>query len=138
MTIQNQQTSLLDFISLNGTELTNHNRKYSISETINASDSEMVSGKIKRFYRPNKKLVNISYTYLPGKETHTVDGKFARDFIIGLAETSPYVYVSILDNPDLEAIEFYGFINNYRETIIRRDFLGQCIYYNLDFEIEES
>lgn len=137
MTIQNQQTALLDFISLNGTELTNHNRKFSTSETINASDSEVMSGKLKRFYRPNKKLISISYSYLPGKQTHTVDGKYARDFIVNLAETAPYVFVSISDNPNLEAVEFYGFISNYRETIIRRDFLGQCIYYNLDFEIEE-
>jgi hypothetical protein len=138
MSIQNQQTSLLDFISLNGTALTNHNRRYSLSESVLSSDSEVISGKLRRFYRPNKKILTISFSYLPNKKTHTVDGKYARDFIVGLVETSPFVSVYILDNPRNEPVEFTGFINNYRESIIRRDFIGQCIYYNVDFEIEES
>lgn len=138
MTIQNQQTGLLDFISLNGGQITNHNRKYSLSETQSSSDSEVVSGKLQRFYRPNKKLLTMSFTYLPGTPSHTVDGKYGRDFVANLLETNPYVFVQILDNPSNDPIEFYGFVNNYRESIVRRDFAGQCIYYNIDFEIEES
>ena len=136
--IQNQQTGLLSFISLNGSELTNHNRKHAVTKTMNVSDIEVASGKLRRFYRPSKSIVSVSYLFLPGPTTHTVDGKNGRNFIENLAKTNPYVYVILRDDPSGATTEFYGFLSNYRESIVRRDFAEQVIFYNIDFEIEEQ
>jgi hypothetical protein len=136
--IQNQQTSLLNFISINGTEITNHNRTHSLTEDLRATDNESAGGRIRRFYRKNKKLLGVSFTYLPGTTDKTVDGRAGRDFLHNLALNNPYVTVSYKDAPDKNAISFNAFITNYREVIVRRDLPTQCIYYDVQFEIEEA
>lgn len=136
--IQNQQTSLLSFISINGTEITNHNRTHALTEDLRTTDTESAGGKIRRFYKQNKKLLNISLSYLPNTTDKTVDGRAGRDFLYNLALNNPYVTVVYKDTPDRNPTSFNAFISNYRETIIRRDLKSQCIYYDVQFEIEEA
>jgi hypothetical protein len=136
--IQNQQTSLAVFLSINGAEITNHGRTVSITENINVSDVEMSSGRIKRFYRPNKKSISLSFRYLPNTEDKTADGRVGRDFIENLASNSPRVLISYKDVPTGPNKTFYGFISDYREIIIRRDLPTQCTYYDVTLTIEEQ
>lgn len=136
--IQNQQTSLAVFVTINSTEITNHGRTVSISENINASDVETSAGRVKRFYRPNKKSLSFSFTYLPNTQDKTADGRVGRDFLEGLARTAPRVLVSYKDVPTGPNKTFYGFISDYSEEIIRRDLPTQCTYYNVNLTIEEQ
>lgn len=136
--IQNQQTSLLKYLSLNGTEITVGSGKISSSEVLNVNDIETASGRIRRYNRQNKKSVSVSYDYIASNSDKTVDGRQGRDFIFNLAVSSPRVLVSYKDDPTGLINEYYGFINNYSESIIRRDIPTQCTYYQLSFEIEEQ
>jgi hypothetical protein len=135
--IQNQQTSLAVFVSINGTELTNHNRTVSIAEEANVSDVETSAGRLKRFYKPNKRSLSFSFNYLPNNGDKTADGRVARDFIENLVRTAPKVLVNYKDDPTEANKEFYGFISSYSESIVRRDLPTQCTYYDVQFNIEE-
>lgn len=136
--LQNQQTSLLAFFSINGSEMTEGSRKYSSSEFQQVNDIETARGRIRRFYKPNKKIMNISYSYLPSSSDKTVDGKQGRDFIENLANNNPVVFVEYQDDPSGPARSFYGFITSYQETLLRRDLPEQCSYYTVDLVIEEK
>lgn len=136
--IQNQQTDLLVFLSINGTEITEHNRKYASSQAMQTSDIETTAGRVKRFYRKNKRTLNFTFSYLPSSSEKTVDGREARDFIENLAMSSPLVSVSYIDQPGGSTNTFNGYINNYTERIVRKDYNTQCIYYDISFEIEEK
>ena len=135
--IQNQQTRLAVFITLNGTEVTNHGRTVTLSEMVNTSDVETASGRLRRFYQPNKKSVSLTFTYLPNTSEKTADGRVGRDFLEGLARTAPKVLVNYKDVPTGLNKEFYGFITSYTESIVRRDLPTQCTYYDVQFSIEE-
>lgn len=135
--IQNQQTGLAVFISINGTEITNHNRTVSITEEVNVSDVETSAGRLKRFYRPNKRSLSLSFSYLPNNQDKTADGRVARDFIENLVRTAPKVLVNYKDDPSGPNKQFYGYISSYSESIVRRDLSTQCTYYDVQFNIEE-
>jgi hypothetical protein len=136
--IQNQQTDLLKFISINSTELTEGSRKVSINETLSVSDIETSSGRIKRFFNKSKKELSINYSYLGSGTDHTVDGRVGRDFIHNLALNSPSIQVAYVDQPGGPVISFNGFISSYSESIIRRDLSTQCIYYEVQFTVQEA
>jgi len=136
--IQNQQTDLLVFLSINGTEITEHGRKFSSSEFIQTADVETATGRLKRYYKNNKKTLSLSFNYLPSSSEKTVDGRVGRDFIENLARTSPVVLISYLDKPGGSQKEFYGFISSYSEQLIRRDLSTQCSYYDVSFQVDEK
>jgi len=133
-----QQTGLVKYLSINNTEITVGGSNISLDSNFNVSDIETAAGRIKRFYKKNKKTLKVSYEYLASSSSFTVDGREGRDFIYGLAASSPYVLVSYKDIPNGVSEEFYGFIDSYSDSIIRRDMSTQCIYYNLSFDIMEA
>lgn len=130
--------SYISLLSINGTEITDHNRRYSMSQFQQVSDVETVSGRVKRFYKNNKNIMKITFSYLPSLASQTSDNKAGRDFIHNLALNSPKVTVSYKDEPSGTTKIFTGFINDYSETIVRRDLAIQCIYYDIDLSIEEQ
>lgn len=136
--IQNQQTALEAFISINGVEITNHGRTHTLNEVQSISDIESMGGRLRRYYRDNKRNLIVELEYVPGPATKTVDGRVGRDYVKNLAETSPFVFIQYKDSPVQEPITFDGFIQNYAETLVRRDLPTQCSYYNLQFEIQEQ
>ena len=136
--IPNQQTALAVFLTINGTEITNHGRTVSFTEEVNVSDIETSAGRLRRFYQPNKKSLQLRFTYLPNTSDKTVDGRVGRDFLEGLARTAPRALVNYKDLPSGLNKEFYGFITSYSETIVRRDLPTQCTYYDVQFNIEEQ
>jgi hypothetical protein len=136
--IQNQQTDLLKYLSLNNTEITVGSGRISSSEVLNVNDIETASGRIRRYNRQNKRSVSVSYEYIPSNSDKTVDGREGRDFLFNLATNAPRVLVSYKDDPTGASNEYYGFINSYSESIVRRDIPAQCTYYQVSFEIEEQ
>jgi len=137
-TYNNQLTDLVKYLSLNGSELTVGSVAYSLTEQINTNDIETVSGRMKRYHRKNSRILSVSYSYIASSSSKTIDGRQGRDFIYNLAISSPRVLINYKDDPTGSVNEFYGFISNYRESIIRREIASQCIYYSLDFELEEQ
>lgn len=135
--IQNQQTSLLAMLSLNSSEITEGGRTYGASLFQAVSDIETVSGRVKRFYKQNKKVITVSYPYIASNSDKTVDGKQGRDYIYNLAMNTPSITVAYKDQPDQPIKTFNGYITNYSESVIRRDLQTQCIYYSVEFTIEE-
>ena len=136
--IENQQTSLLVFLSVNSTEITNHNRRHSMNQDMSTNDIETAGGRIKRFYKNNKRSMDLSFSYLPNNTDKTVDGRAGRDFLYNLALNGPYVSVSYQDRPSGPTYTFNGFINDYSERLIRRDLQTQCSYYDVNLRIEEQ
>lgn len=136
--IPNQQTDLIKYLSLNSTELTVGASVFSSDTILNVSDIETDSGRIKRYFQKSKKAISVSYSYIASSEEKTVDGRKGRDFIFNLAMNSPKVLVAYKDNPTENQNQFYGYISNYTESIIRRDIITQCIYYSISFQIEEA
>lgn len=136
--IENQQTSLLVFLSINSTEISNHNRKHSLNEDMSINDMETIGGRIRRFYRSNKKSINLSFTYLPNTTDKTVDGRAGRDFLYNLSLNNPYISVSYQDKPGGPTNTFNGFIDDYSERLVRRDLQNQCSYYDLSLIIQEQ
>jgi len=136
--IANQQTSLVKYLSLNGSEITVGASSFRRTSILNINDIVTDSGRLKRYYKKNKRSLSVSYSYIASSSEKTVDGREGRDFIFNLAMNSPRVLVNYKDDPTGVDNEFYGFITNYRDSIIRRDIITQCTYYSVDFEIEEQ
>jgi hypothetical protein len=130
--------SILSFLSINGTEITEHNRLFNNTQYQQLADVETSSGKTKRFYKKHKKVVKLNFSYLPSDANKTVDGRAGRDFLKNLAYTSPLVLVSYIDKPGTEQVTFYGFINSYSESLVRRDLSTQCSYWDVSFDLEEK
>lgn len=130
--------SIISFLAINGTEVTEHNRTYSEDIFQQVSDIETASGSLKRFYKNNKKVMKFNFSYLPSSSNKTVDNRAGRDFLSNLAMTSPSVTVVYEDDPSGGQKTMYGFINEYSETIVRRDLGTQCTYYDVNFSIEEK
>lgn len=125
------------FITLNGTEITNHNRKFGMTDGLNVNDIETAGGRKRRFYKSSKRSIDLNFTYLPDKANRTVDQRAGRDFMFGLAYSSPFVVVTMQDSPGDVYKEFSGYIVSYQEKMLRRDLKSQCTYYDLSFSIEE-
>lgn len=136
--ISNQQTDLVKYLSLNGSELTVGSAKHSGSEQLNVSDVETAGGRIKRYHKKNKRSLSVSYEYIPSNSDKTVDGRKGRDFIYNLAVSAPQVTISYKDEPNGSVVSYTGFIDSYSESIIRRDPIGQCVYYQINFELVEA
>jgi len=136
--IQNQQTDLLKYVSLNGTEITVGGAQYDLTENLNVAEVETASGRMKRYARNNKRSMTIGYPYIASSSEKTVDGRKGRDFIYNLAANAPAVTINYRDNPFDDPVEYSGFIDNYSETILRRDPASQCIYYQISFEVVEA
>lgn len=126
------------FMTINGTEVTNHNRKVGLSDNLNVNDIETSGGRKRRFYKNSKRRIDLDFSYLPSRSDKTVDERAGRDYMFNLAYSSPLVLITIQDYPSGIYEEFYGYIVSYQEKIIRRDLNTQCIYYDLSFSIEEK
>ena len=131
-------TGIISLFSVDGTEVTEHNRKYSGTKIINASDVELDAGINKRYIRKNKNSYTLSFTYLPNANTKTVDGRVGRDFLKSLAETGGKKLIAIKLSP-AEAIESkYCYLSSYSESLIKRDVANSCSYYDVNITFEEA
>lgn len=130
--------SIIKLLSLDGVEITEQGRKYSGSESIAASDVELDLGINKRYIKQNKKISNISFTYLPNSSTKTIDNRAARDYLKTIANKRGKVLVNIKLSPNKETEEYYAYVTNYSENLIRRDLSNQCSYYDLSINFEEA
>jgi hypothetical protein len=136
--IPNQQTGLIHLLSINGQEITEHNRKFNSSVEQAGSDVELSRGKIRRYIRKNKRTFSLDFTYLPNNTDHTVDGRRGRDYLSALANTRGTVTVSIKLSPADDFKTYTCFVNSYTEKLVRRDIKSACSYYDVSVELGEQ
>ena len=136
--IQNQQTDLTYLIKLGGQEITEHNRKISISTDQSGSDVELNRGVIKRYVKKNKKTFSISFSYLPTLDEKTVDGRKGRDYLLNLFRQKNPIELKIKLDPNEEYKSYMCFFNSYSEKLIRRDLTTGCAYYDVSIDIGEQ
>lgn len=136
--IPNQQTGLTNLISINGTQITEHNRKTQISTEISGTEKELVNGSSKRYAQTNKNSFAISFSYLPNTSDATVDGRVGRDFLKTISQTRGTVTLSIKLDPN-DAIKNYTcFVSSYSETLIRRDIVNARSFYDVSIQLDEQ
>lgn len=123
-------------IKINNTEITEHNRKISLSKQLMNSDIELASGSIKRFYKNPKNSYTINWTYLPDKSTQTIDSRAGRNFLHDLVTTGSTVSLSIQDENKDDWKYYTCFISAYSETLLRNVFQTQCKYYDVSMTLE--
>jgi hypothetical protein len=136
--IQNQQTGLIHLLSINGNEITEHNRKFSSIVEQAGSDVELSRGRVRRYIRKNKRVFTLNFTYLPNNTDHTVDGRRGRDYLSSIANTRGTVTVAIMISPQDGLKTYNCFVNSYTETLVRRDIKTACAYYDVSIELGEQ
>ena len=130
--------SIVKLLSLDGVEITEHSRKYSGSESIAASDVELDSGINKRYIKKNKKTLSLSFTYLPSLSIHTVDARVGRNYLQTHANKRGKVAVYIQLGPAESPQQYDAYVTSYSETLIKRDVVTQCAYYDVSIALEEA
>jgi hypothetical protein len=131
--------SIQHLITIDGNEITEHNRRVSISEEIGASDVDLASGHRRRFYRDNKKTFNFNWTYLPNSQSKTVDSRKGQTYLSSIANGTSSVTLGIkLDPVTDEYQEFECFVESYSEKLLRRDFSSQCSYFDVNLVLKEK
>lgn len=136
--IQNQQTSLVYLIKIAGQEITEHNRRISMSVNQSGSDIELARGIVKKYSKRNKKNFSISFSYLPTSNEKTVDGRNGRDYLLNVFKQQNPVEVKIKLDPKEDYSTYICFFNSYSEKLIRRDISNGCAYYDVSIELEEQ
>lgn len=136
--IQNQQTGLVHLFSINGEQITEHNRKIDISIDQSATGIELARGINRKYIKKNKKTFSVNFRYLPNTTDKTVDGRRGRDYLNSIANTRGTVSVSIKLSP-VDDFEVYTcYVNSYSETLVRRDIGSGCSYYDVKIELGEQ
>lgn len=136
--IQNQQTGLVHLLSINGQEITEHNRKFSVSIEQSAADVELARGIVRKYIRKNKKTFTLDFKYLPNTTDKTADGRAGRDYLNSIANTRGTVTISIKMSPTDEFETYTCFVNSYTENLIRRDIGSGCSYYDVKIDLGEQ
>lgn len=136
--IDNQQTGLSYLISINGEPITEHNRKTSIEVAQSGADIELHAGRLKRYYKKNKQIFNLDFSYLPNTHEKTVDGRKGRDYLNSIAKIRGTVTVSIKLDPEGGYDTYSCYVISYSERLIRRDIPNNCEYYDITMTLEQQ
>lgn len=136
--IQNQQTSLVYLISINNTEITEHNRKLDTSIELATSDVELSDGTVKKYSKKTKNKFSLSFSYLPNTSDATVDGREGRDFLKTISQTRGTVSLKIKLNPNDIYKTYTCFVDSYTESLLRRDIPNARSFYNVSIELGEQ
>tara|TARA_B100000902_G_scaffold278922_1_gene264822 strand:- start:4273 stop:4773 length:501 start_codon:yes stop_codon:yes gene_type:complete len=138
----NVPQSVKPLMKVNGLTITAHNRSYSSSTKSIETVMKLASGKSKRFYKKSSRHFALNFKYLPDKSSMTVDGYSGRDDLLYLARTRDDVLVEYLPDYTSESTNFdyksaVCYVSNYSETLLRRDELNGCYYYDVSISFEE-
>lgn len=130
-------TYIISLLSIDGTEITEHNRRYSGEQVINSSGIELDSGITKKYIKQNKNNFSLSFSYLPSSTSLTVDGRSGRDFLKTLASSPSKKTISIKLSPSDSIKTFTAYVSSYSESLIKRDVRNKCAYYDVTISFEE-
>ena len=129
--------SLNALVKINGTEVTEHNRRISIVNTYDNTDMQLSSGSNRRFYKPSKRAFNLSWSYLPDKANKTVDSRAGRDVIHSLITRGSLVTLLIQEDSKDNWEEYTCVVSSYNEDMLKNVLQSQCRYYDISITLED-
>ena len=126
--------------------ITNHNRKLGVSvdpifvENINWNNRK--SRYYKSSARPARKTFNLSWSYVPNSQSHTVDGKRGRDYIREIAGKPQHHVLKIINmdengNTPYTETSYNVLVKDYNETLVRRDLSEDIYFWDCSISLEE-
>jgi hypothetical protein len=131
--------SIISFLSLNGTEITEQGRTISDSVSVSSSEVELDAGITKRYIKTNKRRFSFKWEWLPTIKEDTIDNREARNWLKNLTLTTRgKVLMNIQLSPVDASESFYVYITDYSEDLIRRDVQRACDYYSVSLSVEEA
>lgn len=122
---------------LNGLEFTDDGRTITADAEKREVEVELANGTIRKYRKAIKNKFSISYEWLPGTNAATSDGKLGRDLLkITTFLSDPCICQIRYRNS--EYVTFVGYIENYSEELIRRDFISDTTFWNVKFDLREA
>lgn len=126
-------------LTLNSIELSDHGRTYSENRDERSVEVELANGTIKKYLKSVKHTWDIKWTWLPGQDANTVDGRAGRDTLWGQVQNANALSFSVIDNTDgVTAKSYTVFVVSYDEELIKRDFVGGMFFYNVNLQLKEQ
>jgi len=130
--------------SVDSIPLSEHNRKTSFSNNINYITNERANGQKGVYFKiaNNKRIINIDWSFLPGKQQNTVDLKAGRDYVKKIA-LDPRSHTLKIRNLDANGLTSYTetsytvLVTNYSEELVRRDLNNDEYYWNCSISFQE-
>ena len=129
--------------------LTNQGRTFSSDLNMDFIESKNWNNTKSRYYKrqglanPTRKTFSLSWTYLPSSRYDTIDKRYARDYIKGLA-SDPDVHTLKMLNNDSDGSDAYTeteytvFVKDYSETLTRRDLVSDVYFWECSLTLEEA
>lgn len=136
--ITNQQTSLSSLVTLDGVEITEHNRRLSSDTNPNGSIVSLSRGLDKKYFRKAKRSFTLTFSMLPSSTDHTVDGRAGRKYLKDKTEAKSSYPFTIKDVSNNYSYSTTVFITSYNEQLVRRDFSEGYDFYDVSITFEEA
>lgn len=139
-------SAIQSYMLIDDKPITSHNRKFDSSlEPIFVQNKNWNNRKT-RYYkstsRSGRRVFNLSWSWLPGSQDHTVDGNRARDFINSIASDPSHHTFKIINldetgtTPPTEA-SYNVLVKDYSETLVRRDLDNGVYWWDCSISMEE-
>lgn len=125
-----------NLISLDGVELSDHGRKFDESLDNRMVENELASGAKRRYPKAQKRKFSFTWTYVPSASASTTDGKGGRDAIRGKAYLGTSM-VLVIRNSAGGSENYTVFVESYSEKLIRRNFVENEFFWDIDLELVE-
>ena len=133
-------------LSINNRVITNHNRVLQSSTEPVFVENKNVNNIRSRYYksttRASRKVFALSWSYLPNSKEKTVDQRWARDYILSIANDPDY-HVLKITNMDASGVapstetSYNVLVTDYNETLIRRDIADDTYYWDCSITLGE-
>lgn len=126
--------------------ITNHNRKLGVSVDPIFVENVNWNNRKSRYYkssaRPARKTFNLSWSYVPNSQSHTVDGKRGRDYIREIAGKPQHHVLKIINmdengNTPYTETSYNVLVKDYNETLVRRDLSEDIYFWDCSISLEE-
>lgn len=140
-------SSIRTLLMIDDKPITNHNRNIDISLTPIFIENRNWNNKSRRYYKRSassgKSTFSLSWNFLPNYREKTVDQRYARDYLLELAEDNDIHTLKII-NQDEDGVTPYTettynvFIKSYSESLIRRDLIDGVYYFDCNLTLEEA
>jgi len=121
---------------INGLEFTDDGRTITNNTEKKDVEVELANGSVKKYRKAIKRNYSVSYEWLPAANTATSDQKAGQAALSFVYYTSDPNVVQIRTSDD-DVVTMYAYMENYKEDLIRRDFITNTAFYNVSFDLRE-
>ena len=129
--------ALPNLISLDGTEVTDQGRTFSSTREELSVPVQLASGLTKKYFMDVKYSFSLNWTMLPNLANQTFDGKSARDFLKTISDKQDTITL-IVRSPIGSSNTYTVWAESYSENIVRRDYVSNTIYYDIELTLKEQ